>query len=99
MSQENVEIVRRMYDAFTRKDSAAARSLAHPDVVVTFQRRSSSGIGRSTSDSRIGHAPLIHACQCGSVPVGQIFKIGKLEADHGSGVRLGARPPLPVSRS
>jgi ketosteroid isomerase-like protein len=37
MSQENVEIVRRLYDAFSREDWDAAVRDVHPDSVVTFK--------------------------------------------------------------
>jgi ketosteroid isomerase-like protein len=36
MSQENVEIVRRIYDAFNREDWDAAFRNIHPDFEVTF---------------------------------------------------------------
>ena len=32
MSQENVEVVRRMYEAFNRGEAAAARELLHPEA-------------------------------------------------------------------
>jgi ketosteroid isomerase-like protein len=46
MSQKNVELVRRMYDAFSGNDVAAAWSLAHPDIEVTFQRGPNAGTHR-----------------------------------------------------
>jgi hypothetical protein len=46
MSQESVELVRRMYVAFSRNEWAAAWSLAHPDVEVTFQRGPNAGTHR-----------------------------------------------------
>jgi ketosteroid isomerase-like protein len=39
MSQENVEIVRRMYAALTRGDGDSVRELAVPEFVVDFSRR------------------------------------------------------------
>ena len=54
MSQENVEVVRRMYAAFRRGDAEA--SLAHFDseVEVDMSRRGVGGVGRGRDDlSRI----------------------------------------------
>jgi ketosteroid isomerase-like protein len=34
MSQENVEVVRRVYDAVARRDSAAVLDLYDPEVVL-----------------------------------------------------------------
>ena len=39
MSQENVELVRRIYAALTRGDTDTIRDLAAPEVVVDFSRR------------------------------------------------------------
>ena len=46
MSQENVEIVRRMYEAFHAADTIGALACFDPDVVVDFSRR---------PDGRVGH--------------------------------------------
>jgi ketosteroid isomerase-like protein len=46
MSQENVEIVRRMYEAFHAADTVSALACFDPDVVVDFSRR---------PDGRVGH--------------------------------------------
>jgi ketosteroid isomerase-like protein len=46
MSQENVEIVRRMYAAFDRGDAEAALSTLDPEVVIDATHR---------VDGRIGH--------------------------------------------
>ncbi len=46
MSEENVEIVRRMYDAYYGGDADGALSYFAPDVVADFSRR---------LDGRIGH--------------------------------------------
>jgi ketosteroid isomerase-like protein len=54
MSEENVEVVRRMYAAFQRGDAEA--SLAHfdPEVRVDMSRRGVGGVGRGRDDlSRI----------------------------------------------
>jgi hypothetical protein len=47
MSQENIEIVRRGYEAFNRRDFDAATALMRPDVLVRqqfFARGAGSGI-------------------------------------------------------
>jgi ketosteroid isomerase-like protein len=46
MSQENVEIVRRMYEAFHRDDFDGALAYFHPDVEVDASVRVDEGIGR-----------------------------------------------------
>jgi ketosteroid isomerase-like protein len=43
MSQENVEIVRRVYDALTRGDLDAAFREMHPDVEMKFERAPGAG--------------------------------------------------------
>jgi hypothetical protein len=50
MSQENVEVVRRMYEAFHSGD--AERALAHfaPDVVVDATMRVDAGIGHGREE-------------------------------------------------
>ncbi len=39
MSEENVEVVRRMYEAYLRGDTEAALACLHPEVVVDVSRR------------------------------------------------------------
>ena len=46
MSEENVEIVRRMYEAFNRGDAEAALAYFHPEVVIDASHR---------VDGRVGH--------------------------------------------
>jgi ketosteroid isomerase-like protein len=46
MSQENVEIVRRIYDAMNRNDWDAAFRDAHPDFEVTFKEGPRAGTHR-----------------------------------------------------
>ena len=46
MSRENVEVVRRVYEAFRRGDAATALSLIDPEVVMDASHR---------VDGRIGH--------------------------------------------
>ena len=46
MSQENVEIVRRMYDALNREDSDAVFRNTHPDFEVTFKEGPRAGTHR-----------------------------------------------------
>jgi ketosteroid isomerase-like protein len=46
MSQENVEIVRRMYAAFHAGDTGGALACFDPDVVVDFSRRADGRVGR-----------------------------------------------------
>jgi ketosteroid isomerase-like protein len=43
MAQENVEVVRRVYDALTRRDLDAAFRDMHPDVEMNFQRAPGAG--------------------------------------------------------
>jgi ketosteroid isomerase-like protein len=54
MSEENVEIIRRVYDALNRNDWDAAFRDAHPDIEITFQRgprRGASGARKAARDS------------------------------------------------
>jgi ketosteroid isomerase-like protein len=46
MSEENVEIIRRVYDALNRNDWDAAFRDAHPDIEITFQRGPLAGAHR-----------------------------------------------------
>ena len=46
MSQENVEIVRRVYEAANRSDWDAAFRAAHPEFEATFQRGPFAGTHR-----------------------------------------------------
>ncbi len=46
MSQENVEIVQRMYDAFNREDADAVFRNTHPDFEVTFKEGPRAGTHR-----------------------------------------------------
>jgi ketosteroid isomerase-like protein len=56
MSAENVELVRRVYSAVSRRDNATVLALYHPDVEWDFSR---SPIGDVTSrDVYRGHAGL-----------------------------------------
>jgi ketosteroid isomerase-like protein len=50
MSQENLEVVRQMYEAFHRRNAEA--SLAHfdPEVMVDMSRRGEGGIGRGREE-------------------------------------------------
>jgi ketosteroid isomerase-like protein len=50
MSKQNVEIVRRMYEAFHRGDAAGALEHFDPDVVVDMSRRIDGGIGRGRDE-------------------------------------------------
>ncbi len=43
MSQENVEVVRRVYDALNRVDFDAAFDEMHPDVEIVFERAPDAG--------------------------------------------------------
>jgi hypothetical protein len=52
MSQENVEIVRQMYDAFGRGDADAALGYFDPGVVVDASHRVDGRVGR-------GHEELV----------------------------------------
>ena len=45
MSEENVEIVRRMYEAFYGGDAAGALAYFDPEVVIDLSRRLEGGIG------------------------------------------------------
>jgi ketosteroid isomerase-like protein len=46
MSEENVEIVRRMYEAYIRGDADRSLEHFHPDVVADFSVRVDTGISR-----------------------------------------------------
>ena len=46
MSEENVEIIRRVYDALNRNDWDAAFRDAHPDIEITLQRGPLAGTHR-----------------------------------------------------
>jgi uncharacterized protein len=48
MSQENVEIVRRVYDAVARRESATVLSLYHPDIEWDFSRSPVEGLTGTT---------------------------------------------------
>jgi len=52
MSQENVEIVRRVYDALNRDDWDAAFRDAHPDFDVTFKQGPRAGTHRGREELR-----------------------------------------------
>jgi ketosteroid isomerase-like protein len=52
MSEENVEIVRRMYEAFHGGDADGALAYFAPDVVADHSRRLGGGIGHSREDLR-----------------------------------------------
>ena len=50
MSQENVELVRRVYEAFNRRDWEAAFAETHPDFAMTTQRGIDAGTRRSRQE-------------------------------------------------
>jgi ketosteroid isomerase-like protein len=50
MSEENVDAVRRMYDAFHRGDAAGALEHFDPDVVVDASSRIDGGIGHGRDE-------------------------------------------------
>ena len=50
MSQENVEIVRRMYEAFYGGDAAGALAYFDPEVVVDVSRRLEGGISHGRDE-------------------------------------------------
>jgi ketosteroid isomerase-like protein len=52
MSQENVEIVRRMYEAFHGGDAEGALAYFDPEVVVDASRRVDVGVGHGRKDLR-----------------------------------------------
>ena len=45
MSSENVDVVRRMYEAYIAGDAEGALACCHPDVVVDFSVRADTGVG------------------------------------------------------
>ena len=49
MSEENVEIVRRIYDAFNEDDPDAVFRHAHPDFAVTFKEGPRAGTHRGNA--------------------------------------------------
>jgi hypothetical protein len=72
MSQENVEIVRRVYGAVTRSDWDAAFRAAHPEFEATFQRGPFAGThrGREVVQALRSRAPRKPSKPwgCGSSP-------------------------------
>jgi ketosteroid isomerase-like protein len=50
MSEENVEVVQRMYEAFHGGNAAAALACFDPDVVIDVSRRFSGGIGHGRDE-------------------------------------------------
>jgi ketosteroid isomerase-like protein len=50
MSRENVELVRRMYDAYLNGDAERALEFFHPDVEVDFSLRVDTGKGRGREE-------------------------------------------------
>ena len=50
MSRENVELVRRMYDAYLRGDAEGALEFFHPDVELDFSVRVDTSTGRGRED-------------------------------------------------
>ena len=50
MSQENVEVVRRMYEAFHGGDAAGALACFDPEVVIDLSRRLEGGIGHGRDE-------------------------------------------------
>jgi ketosteroid isomerase-like protein len=50
MSQENVEVVRRMYEAFHKGDAESALAYFHPEVVVDASVRVDAGIGHGRDE-------------------------------------------------
>ena len=50
MSQENVEIVRRMYEAFYGGNAAGALAYFDPEVVIDVSRRLEGGIGHGRDE-------------------------------------------------
>ena len=50
MAQGNVEVVRRMYEAFHGGDAEGALAHFHPDVVVDATRRVDAGIGHGREE-------------------------------------------------
>jgi ketosteroid isomerase-like protein len=50
MSEENVEIVRRMYEAFHRGDAEGTLTYFHPEVVVDASVRPDGGIGHGREE-------------------------------------------------
>jgi ketosteroid isomerase-like protein len=57
MSHENVEVVRRVYDAAARRDSATVFALYHPDVELDASRVGIPGVAGKAGVSR-GHEGL-----------------------------------------
>jgi ketosteroid isomerase-like protein len=50
MSRENVEIIRRMYEAFPWRDADGALAYFDPEVVVDASRRGDGGIGHGREE-------------------------------------------------
>jgi ketosteroid isomerase-like protein len=50
MSRENVELVRRMYDAYLSGDAEGALAYFHPEVEVDFTVRIDTSVGRGRED-------------------------------------------------
>jgi ketosteroid isomerase-like protein len=50
MSRENVELVRRMYDAYLNGDAEGALQYVHPDVEVDFSVRVDTSMGRGREE-------------------------------------------------
>ena len=55
MSEENVELVRSMYEAFNRRDWDSAFGLAAPDFEFTLQRGAERGPSSRARRSAAGH--------------------------------------------
>ena len=71
MSQENVEIVRRVYDAAAQRDSDAVLALYDPEVEVETTR------GRGVAS---GAAVEPHQCGIWTLRAGRIVRVEWLEA-------------------
>jgi ketosteroid isomerase-like protein len=52
MSQENVEVVRRIYEALNRRDWDAVFQDAHPDFEMTMQRGPNAGTHQGREDAQ-----------------------------------------------
>jgi ketosteroid isomerase-like protein len=96
MSAENVELVRRAYDAFNRRDWRALNEVMHPDVEVESRLVAMEGAYRGEQGLRSWREAILGFLPDYTVEADEIRDLGDITLARSVGTAHGAASETPV---